>query len=388
MRFSPGEEVEIPSPIDVHVHLREPGGTHKETMQSGTRAALYGGYQAVFDMPNNPDSPTLDLDRVDQKYGIAQETSQTNIGFYGGVDLENPDFGSLRAMQGLVAGLKLYMGHTTGNVKEHNLEIARPTIDDWIINSDKIGVHPPILLHAREEVGYVTAQYITDQGYPVHWCHLSTASEARYSARLTRSQPEHFTSGVTPHHLTMTSIDSDYKYGWRGARMMPPLGKEEDHEALIDFFNEGHIQILETDHAPHTEKEKQTAELENPVGHDGTDCTTCFGVSGIEFVLPIMMSLVQRNKITMERLVDSLHTQPIKMLGLKKDGNRATTTLKIGPYTIGEEHRAGKSKNNPYVGWTGWAKVMDVEIDGVSRYRHQAYPPDFTPRILKTGSEV
>jgi dihydroorotase len=375
MRFEVGEIVHIHSPIDVHTHLREPGGVTKETINSGTLAAFAGGYQAVFDMPNNPNGcQTWTEARLDEKYEIAERTSNTKIGFYAGVDLENPDFEEIPRMIGKSAGLKLYMGHTTGNTKEHDLGVARPVIDAWMEAASEMPVNPPILLHAREGVGEETADYILNRGYPVHWCHISTDSEVDSVTRLLKKDQENFTSAITPHHLTMINRDADFKYGWLGARMMPPLGREIDAERLAYAFSSGTIQILETDHAPHTMEEKIIAESTNPEGDDSPDCVTCFGISGIEFVLPVMMSLVQRGIITMERLEDSLYYQPARMLQLDISDNKARTILEIGPRILGEDEVVSKSRNNPYVGWTGWAKV-----------RH-TYPGFDKGKILKTGS--
>ena len=396
MSVNAGETIRIPSPIDVHTHLREPGGTDKETIASGTRAALAGGYQAVFDMPNNPGGmQTYTEERLEQKYAIGKATAKTHIGFYAGVDLADPNLDEIPKMIGMAAGLKLYFGHTTGTTEEFVLEHATETIDTWIkhgilhsLNPSSPNALPPILLHAREEVGAEVARYIARKNWPVHWCHVSTATEANMAKQLRHTFGPKFTAGVTTHHLSMTSRDADLKYGWMGGRMMPPLGKEVDGDALIDAFNKEYLQILETDHAPHTTKDKMRAELENPEGHTEVDCTTCFGISGIEFVLPVMMSLVKRNIITLERLIDALHYQPAKMLGLDVTNNKTQTLLHIGPRVIEASERQSMSENNPYVGWLAWAQVGGVDFGQGLRSPYRAYPPHFKPQILRTGSAL
>ena len=390
MSLGTGGTISIPSPIDVHVHLREPGGEDKETIRSGTVAALLGGYQAVFDMPNNPaPHQTWTGAKLDEKIEIAGVDAHTNIGFYAGVNLEDP---ALEEIPGLIrksAGLKLYMGHTTGNNVEYDLETARPVIDSWIAASKDYGKTPPILLHAREEIGAETAHYIASHSYPVHWCHLSTESEVRNAKELTSFYPEFYTGGITPHHLTMTERNADYQQGWNGARMQPPLGTETDAGALLRAYNDGDIQILETDHAPHTEADKLKAEAENPAGNTDVDCTTCFGISGIEFVLPVMISLVRRNKITMERLVDSLYDQPIRMLRLARPRNISQTELAIYPRVLGEDDIVGKSRNHPYLGWIAMAKVVSVTVNARKRLSNENVVDDArTARILKAGLRV
>jgi dihydroorotase len=393
MTFNNGEHITIPSPIDVHTHLREPGGEDKETIESGTLAAIAGGYQAVFDMPNNPNHhETWSEGRIDEKVGIAKATAHTNIGFYAGVNLSNPALEEFPGMVRKAAGLKLYMDHTTGNVVQRGLESVRPVIDEWMAQARSSGSKPPILLHAREAVGAETAEYVAAQEYPVHWCHISTETEASMAAALTAKCSEWYTGGVTPHHLTMTGRNADYQQGWNGARMQPPLGKEVDAEALLAAYNRGDLQILETDHAPHTAADKFRAESENPEGHSDVGCTTCFGVSGIEFVLPVMMSLVQRKKITIERLVDSLHDKPMKMLGLKLGGAAVanTTTLKISPYVLEPQDIVGNSANTPYIGWTAWADVVAMQKNGrlIEDFIGTSAADHGPVEILRTGSVI
>lgn len=380
MSISAGEIITIPSPIDVHVHLREPGGEDQETIESGTRAAKQGGCQVVVDMPNNPNGhQTHSEAKLDEKIEIGDRDSLTRIGFYGGADLENPAFDEFPGMIAKAAGLKLYQGETTGNKKDYDLDMARPVIDAYMNLARVTGIRSPILLHARNEIGAETAEYIARNNHPVHWCHIASETEVKAARQLTKKYPEVYTGGVTPHHLTMTYLNADRQQGWNGARMMPELGKESDAEALLDAYSKGEIQILETDHAPHTKEAKLKAEAENPEGKTGPDCTTCFGVSGIEFVLPVMFSLIQRNEITLERLIDSLYYQPIKMLGLRegRPSDRARTTLEINPRILEEKDAVGRSRNHPYVGWTGWAKVLNVDI-----------PLFDSNKIIKPGSYI
>lgn len=358
----------IDSPIDVHAHLREPGTNTSETIASGTYAAAMGGYQAMFDMPNTPGRPTWTEERVAEKQEIAKNTSQLDIGFYAGVDLANPDVDQLPRMMRWVPGLKLYMGPTTGNAAFHNLDTARPVIDTWIDQARQQGFHAPILLHAIGEVGAEIAEYIASQGHFAHWCHVATAEEAEAATRLTKRYGRYFTAGVTPHHLTMTHINADFQQGWNGARMQPPLGREADHDALLSAYNDGYIQIIETDHAPHSAEDKQRAEQENPEGHTGSDCTTCYGVSGIEFVLPVMMTMVKRGKIkNRERLERSLYHEPKRMLGLGKAAMQAKTIMAWDTHVIGENDIRGRSKNTPYVGWQVAARVTGQRIRTAER---------------------
>lgn len=365
--FQAGEQLWIPAPVDVHVHLREPGGEQSETIASGTLAAEDGGYQLVCDMPNNPNgNETVSAHRVLQKKRIAENDSFTDIGFFSGVDFDNPDMGEISAIAPLTIGPKYYMGFTTGNATERTLDDVRDYTDAYITETQSQGRWQPISLHAHGEVGYETARYIAMQGNPVRWCHVSSAEEVKYAEQLQKDFPGLFWAEVTPHHLTMTDRDADLKYGWNGGRMQPPLAEGPDADALLYAYNKGTLAILATDHAPHPAAKKLAAELENPTGVNEPDETTCFGVSGIEFVLPVMFSLVARNMITTDRLIDSLHTQPLNMLGMPRrhPARSAQTQIEVGPYVIGEDDLRGKSRNTPYINWTAWARVLAMKKHG------------------------
>lgn len=311
-------------------------------------------------MPNNPGHPTWSEERLVEKHDIARADSRTDIGFYAGIDLSAPDVDQIPRMIGRAAGLKLFMGHTTENTVEHTLETARPVIDAWVNEARRYGYHAPILLHALGEVGMETVDYIVrHKEHHAHWCHLSSAAEAKSAKLFTKHYGERFTAGVTPHHLIMTDTNAD-QLGWAGGRMQPALRKEADKDALLKAFVDEDIQILETDHAPHSMDDKMKAERENPKGIIDPDCTTCFGVSGIEHVLPVMMQQVRLGHIDMDRLEDSLYNQPLRMLGIRKELMRATTTLLMEPYRIGEEHLKGASSNTPYINMMAGAKVESI----------------------------
>jgi dihydroorotase-like cyclic amidohydrolase len=380
------------------VHLREPGNVPSETIASGTAAALAGGYQAVFDMPNNPGNPTYGPQQIGEKIKLGRRSAATNIGFYAGVHLGDPDIDGMVAMTPKAAGLKLYMGHTTGNAREYGLDDARPAIDGWIAANtalrEELGAAAitPILLHAKEDVADETARYITAQGHPVHWCHLATAREVLLAGGLTHEFPELYTGGVTPHHLTMTDMNARFQQGWNGARMIPPLGSSVDQERLLRAYNDRTIQILETDHAPHLPDNKLEAEASNPAGKTDPNCTTCFGVSGIEFVLPVMIAAVLRGETSLEAVINSLYTQPAKMLRLRLGAiAHNETEIQIVPGVIEKGDIVGQSSNTPYINWMSGARVTAVIRDGrqvVSKNNPGEVQKKWPTRILRAGANV
>lgn len=353
------ERITIHSPIDVHVHLREPGTNKSETIESGTRAAHAGGFQAVFDMPNNPGNPTYTEELLVEKQDIARADSHVDIGFYAGIDLSNPDVDQIPRMIGRAVGLKLYMGKTTGNNRVYALDDARDVIDLWTQEAKERGLHAPIVLHAEGAIGAQTVRYIVQKQHHAHWAHLSTAYEAEKSEKFMKQYGQYFTSEVTPHHLTMTDLNAR-QLGWSGGRMMPSLKKEEDMDATTYALNKGYISMIATDNAPHEVSAKIKAERENPHGHTEDGCTTCFGVSGIEFALPILMRQVALGRIDGERIEDITYRQPLRMLGLKASQLAAMTTLEIDPYKIKSEDIVGGSENTPYVNMIAGARVVGM----------------------------
>lgn len=370
-----GSVITIAAPIDPHAHFREPGTNTSETIASGSYAALIGGYQMAVEMPNTPDRPTHSEERLAEKQAIARRTSHIDIGFNAGVNLANPDLDQLPRMMGRAVGLKLFMGETYGNSTVYTLDDAREPIDVWIDEAEKCGLQAPIFLHAEGEIGAEVADYITRREHHAHWCHLSSAEEAEWSRKFTEERRQYFTSEVTPHHLTMTDLNAE-QLGWPGGRMMPSLKKEADHDALIWAFEKGYISAIGTDHAPHPMEPNMQAERENPHGHTGEGCTACYGVSGIEFALPILMRQVLLGKFTLSRLQDAMYTQPLHMLGIDERQMPAKTVLHINPYRIEKEHIVGGSENTPYINRMAGAKVLTM----TGRHR--------TPRVIEAQKKA
>lgn len=369
MAYSRGEKIEIASPVDVHSHFREPGGEEKETIATGTTAALFGGYVLTSDMPNNVGHETWTEERVIEKQTIAARTAMTDFAVIAGHDFLNPRISEYSGMIPLSIATKGYFGHTTGNTRS-------VTIDDpdvwtaysvWTNEAREAGYDTPHMLHAENEVGYFAAKRIMKElGAKVHWCHVSSGHEINYVEKLKKEFPDRFTSGVTPHHMLMTARDADMQRGWNG-RMIPTLKPEVDADKVLNAVATGIVDIIETDHAPHITERKLEVEALNPEGHTDVGCETCFGVSGIEFALPMLTRLVQNGKMSLERLEDALHTQPLRMLGLEGRYKNAKTTLHFEPWQITEKDLKGRSSNTPYLGNIASSRVVAVTVNGQNR---------------------
>ena len=341
---------ETPGAIDLHVHLREPGNNTAETIESGTRAALLGGFVLVADMPNNPGAPVHSLDRLVAKHEIAERDAWIPTAFYAGAQPETYEPGNLTEMAPHAIGLKLYGDPTTGNDNTYEAAQFREIVEEW----HRAAPTKPIMLHPGAEnledfIGLVAQ----DTEHPLHVCHVSNAGQVE-SAQAALARDLQVTSGVTPHHVLKTSHDVHTQGAF--AEMKPPLVHQDEAERLMSLLAAGEIDVLETDFAPHTVAAK--LEAEHTGGH-------CFGVPGIEHVMPLLFYQVQNGRISMDRVVDATSTRPAEILGVKLSG-----TTKVGwddtLYRIGDDDVEAGCGWSLYAGMLALGKVDYVAIGGMS----------------------
>ncbi len=328
-----------PGFIDVHVHLREPGATHKEDFYTGSRAAAKGGVTMMLDMPNNP-TPTITIERLDEKIALAKKAI-VDIGFHFGTNGKNIDQLLPASKRKEVYGLKLYCNHTTGEMLIEDLALLEKVYAAW--ESPK-----PILLHAEGiqlagAIGLATAY-----GRRVHMCHISLAIEVEL-VRRAKEKGFPITAGVCPHHLYLLGEARETLRGF--AIMKPPLGTKEDQEALWVGLKDGIIDVVETDHAPHTREEKSG---EKPA----------FGVPGLETMVPLMMKAVKDGRITEERMMDALYTRPKKIFNIPDQPDTYVEIDLDATTKVGEGGYGSKADWSPFEGWELPGKVMTVVIRG------------------------
>jgi len=276
----------LPGLIDVHVHLRDPGGTHKEDFATGTAAALAGGIVAVLDMPNNS-PPVINAASLRAKQ-TAAEKAHCDYGLYLGATENNA--APVARLHAPACGLKMYLGHTYGPLRLVELSAMIAHFREW-------PARRPIAIHAE---GLALAGAIAlAQAYnqAIHLCHVSRAAEiALIRAAKERGAP--ITCEVTPHHLFLTETDAQ-RLGPFGY-MKPTLGTAADRDAL--WANLDVVDCVATDHAPHTTAEK---EGEHPPP----------GVPGLETVLPLMLTAVHEGRLSLERLVELMRDNPARIFG-------------------------------------------------------------------------
>lgn len=330
----------FPGLIDVHVHLRDPGATHKEDFSSGSRAAVKGGFTYILDMPNNP-TPTISPERLAEKIKLAKQNAICDAGFHYGTDGRNLETFSSVKNKPSVFGLKIYCNHTTGTLLIEDKTTIEEIFKAW--NSPK-----PILVHAETD----TLAYILplNQAYSqhIHVCHVARKEEITMIRHAKRAG-HLVTAGVTPHHLFLT--EKDRKKMGSFALMKPELGTQTDLNALWEGVNDGTIDLVESDHAPHTTEEKRSQ-------------TPPFGVPGLDTTLGLMLMAVHAKKLTLEQIKNLLYDQPKKIFKLPNQNDTYIEFDLEKPYILKKENLQTKCQWSPFENWELYGKVESVALKG------------------------
>lgn len=279
----------LPGLIDPHVHLREPGGTHKEDFDTGTAAALAGGFTTVLAMPNTR-PPLTDADSLDLAKRAGRAKARCDYALFLGAGADNAT--TAPGLAGQVCGLKMYLDQTYGPLRLEDLASLQAHVHAW--PADR-----PMAAHAegRSLAALILLAALRDR--PLHICHVSLREEIL----LIRAAKEHglrVTCEVTPHHLFLS--DSDIPaLGAGRSEVRPRLASAADVQALWDNLEV--IDCFATDHAPHTLEEK-----------DGP--TPPPGFPGLETALGLLGTAVQEGRLTTDDLVRRMHTNPRRIFGL------------------------------------------------------------------------
>jgi dihydroorotase-like cyclic amidohydrolase len=323
--------ITLPGLIDLHVHFRDPGQTDKEDFYSGTSAALAGGFTTVFDMPNNL-VPITTAQRLQEKINLASKKIVCDIGFYFGSLGDNLD--QFELVKDTVLGLKLYLNETTGNF------LITPDKLEQIFTAWK-PLNKPILLHAEDDAIEAVIEIVKKTGQRAHFCHISLKSDLEQIMQAKHNNLP-ITCGVTPHHLFLTEKDGE-KLGPFG-RMKPYLKSQADVNFLWKHLDA--IDVIESDHAPHTIEEKASD-------------TPPFGVPGLDTTLPLLLTAVNRKQITINDIIRLCHDGPLKVLGLDID----TGTIEIDldeQYSIERKNLFTKCGWSPFEGRKVQGKVKKI----------------------------
>jgi carbamoyl-phosphate synthase/aspartate carbamoyltransferase/dihydroorotase len=326
----------LPGLIDVHVHLREPGGEHKEDIASGTAAALHGGLTMLLDMPNTY-PPIVDGAALHLKQNRARSKALCDVGFYVGASETNAE--TAAELAGAAVGLKIYLDQTYGPLRMKSLAALLAHFRTWPAGR-------PIAVHAEGLSAAVAIGLGRVYGRHVHICHVSLASEIAL-IRAAKESGAAVTCEVTPHHLFLTEADAQ-RLGPYGA-MKPPLAAEADRAAL--WANLDVVDCIATDHAPHTRQEK---EGESPPP----------GVPGLETMLPLLFNCVAEGRLTVERLVELAHTAPRRIFGLPEQPETWVEVDPAGTTTLTGERMRTRCGWTPFEGWTVHGAVRRLVLRG------------------------
>ncbi|SRR5260221_55703 len=327
--------IRLPGLIDPHVHFRTPGQEYKEDFLTGTSAALAGGYTTIIDMPNNL-QPVTTLQKLEEKEKIAQKQIICDVGFYFGSLGEN--LHEFPNVQDKVLGLKMYLNQTTGNFVV-DTKIFQRVCESWPVGK-------PILVHAEENIlpNILEIAYQTNQ--KLHVCHVSSRIELQ-TIITAKEKGYKVTCGVTPHHLFLSEED-EQKLGPFG-RMRPPLRSKKDVEFLWSHLD--NIDIIESDHAPHTKEEKLSDK-------------SPFGVPGLETTLPLLLTAVSQGKLTIVDIQRLCSDNPSKIFGIQQDENTKIEIDENEEWTIKNENLFTKCKWSPFDGWKVKGRVEKVVLRG------------------------
>lgn len=325
----------LPGLIDPHVHLRDPGQTNKEDFTTGTSAAIAGGFTTILDMPNNA-VPITTLKLLNEKLRIAQGKIFCDTGFHFGSLGENLD--EFEKVQGKVFGLKVYLNQTTGNYIVDEKAFSR-ICEAWPNTT-------PILVHAEEDVLESAIKSADANHQYLHICHISSKRELEIVMRA-KEKGVNVTCGVTPHHLFLTENDLG-RLGPFG-RVKPFLKPAKDVQFL--WQNLKYIDIIESDHAPHTKDEKESA---NPP----------FGIAGLETTLSLLLNVASMGKITVDEILRLCYKNPANIFRIKTDDQTKVEIDENDEWTVDSSKFFTKCKTSPFNGWRLKGRVKRVFLHG------------------------
>ena len=283
--------IRLPGLIDVHVHMRDPGATHKEDWDSGTASALAGGYTCVLAMPNTS-PPITDVISLEAAMAVARNKARCDYGLYLGAASNN--ITTAASLASRVTGLKLYLDQPFGPLRLHTLPALQAHMSSWPRNC-------PLLCHAEGHMAAAAIMVAMLQQRSVHICHVSRKAEVAL-IRAARERGIPVTCEVTPHHLFLTEADVPI-IGTGRSEVRPRLNSASDQVALWQALSDGVIDCIATDHAPHTLAEKDS---KRPPP----------GFPGLETALALLLGAVRAGRLTRERLVEVMHTNPALVFGI------------------------------------------------------------------------
>ncbi len=379
-RYDASQLVVLPGVIDEQVHFREPGPTHKEDLESGTRGAVLGGVTALFEMPNT-DPPTTTEAAINDKLARANGRAWTDYAFYVGASPENAEeLGRLERLPG-VCGVKMFMGSSTGSLLVADDENVARVLK---FGSRRVTVHSEDDMRLQERSALVKDG--ADVSMHAEWRDVETA--VRSTERLIRLARQHHrrvhvlhvttaeemdllsahkdiaTVEVLPQHLTLAAPECYQRLGTL-AQMNPPIRDARHRDALWAAINAGVVDCIGSDHAPHTLEEKARPYPRSPSG-----------LTGVQTLLPLLLDHMAQGRLSLARLVDLTSAGPARIFGIAGKGRVARGY--DADFTV-VDLKAKRTITNAWIasraGWTafdgmdvtGWPKATIIRGQIVMR---------------------
>ena len=377
----------IPGVIDDQVHFREPGLTHKATIESESKAAIAGGITSFIEMPNTIPQTTT-IEKLNEKFEIAAKTSFANYSFmFGGTNDNLEEILKVDPKQ--VAALKLFLGSSTGNMlvddpkvleeifSKTNLLIAVHCEDETTIKTNfekfkkEYGDDIPIKFHPiirSEEACYISSSKAIElakkTGARLHVFHLSTGKETALFTNKMPLKDKKITAEVCIHHLWFT--DKDYDKKGTLIKWNPAVKTAKDRDQLWKALLDDRIDVIATDHAPHTLDEKTNVYTKAPSGGPL-----------VQHALPAMLEMSNKGKISLEKVVEKMCHNPailfqIEKRGYIKEGYFADLVLVdlISPWTVNKQNILYKCKWSPFEGTTFKSRITHTFVNGSLVYNN------------------
>ncbi|MDF1575028.1 MAG: dihydroorotase [Bacteroidales bacterium] len=375
----------LPGVIDDQVHFREPGLTHKGEIATESKAAVAGGITSYMEMPNTK-PPATSIEELEKKYTRASEVSMANYSFYLGATNNN-----LKEIKKLDpsrnCGVKVFMGSSTGNMLVddpkalENIFAGSPTLicthceDEPTIRRniqkarDEYGDEVPMKLHPvirSEEACYLSSSRAVElarkHNARLHVLHLSTARELELFEQGTDFKKKRITAEVCVHHLWFD--DGDYKRKGTLIKWNPAIKTKHDRDSLLAAVLNDKLDVIATDHAPHTIEEKQSRYFQSPSGGPL-----------VQHSLNAMLELVHRGKISMEKVVEKMCHAPARLFGVKdrgfiEPGFKADLVLvdMEQEWTVAHSNIHYKCGWSPFQGEVFHSKVSHTWVNGKLAY--------------------
>ncbi len=381
----------MPGMVDDQVHFREPGLTHKATIGSESKAAVAGGITSFIEMPNTVPQATT-MEKVEQKFAIASESSWANYSFMlGGTNDNLEDL--IQADPTKVAGIKLFLGSSTGNMlvddpevladifKKTNMVISVHCEDEATIKKNLqkqkeiYGDDIPIALHPvirSEEACYLSSskaiELANKQGARLHVFHLSTAKETKLFKADPDVTKKSITSEVCIHHLWF--CDEDYDRLGTKIKWNPAVKSADDRSGLRRALAEDRIDVIATDHAPHTKEEKANPYTSAPSGGPL-----------VQHALVALIELYHQGVLSLEQIVEKFAHNPARLFDVKdrgfvRTGYKADLVLVDlnAPWTVNQSNILYQCGWSPFEGNVFQARVMHTLVNGQLVYTDGKFP--------------